>query len=43
MNGGKGSSASAAWRRALEMTAQIDRDEFRTFPHVIDDLAGRFG
>lgn len=43
MNGGKGSSASAAWRRALEMTVQIDRDEFRTFPHVIDDLAGRFG
>jgi fatty-acyl-CoA synthase len=32
-----------AWVRALERTAPIEREPFRTFPLVIDDLAERLG
>jgi fatty-acyl-CoA synthase len=42
MTDSSGSSPLAAWRRALESTARIDLDEFRTFPEVIDELGSRF-
>src|SRR3990172_3654433 len=37
-----GRQASRAWVRALERTAPIGRDPFRTLPVVIDELASRF-
>ena len=37
-----GRQASRAWVRALERTAAIGRDRFRTLPVVIDELATRF-
>ena len=36
-------SASKAWLRALERTAQIEREPQRTLPVVIGELATRFG
>ncbi len=38
-----GSSGLKAWVRALEMTAPIGRDPFRSFPVLIEELAERFG
>src|SRR5262245_17615645 len=35
--------ATAAWLRALELTAPIPGDPRRTFPVVVDELAERFG
>src|SRR5215469_7434300 len=37
------SLSAMAWRRALEMTAPIERDASRTLPIVIDELADRLG
>jgi fatty-acyl-CoA synthase len=36
-------STATAWLRALEMTAPIARNPMRTFPVVVEELAGRFG
>ncbi|HMA75343.1 MAG TPA: long-chain-acyl-CoA synthetase [Xanthobacteraceae bacterium] len=35
--------ASRAWLRALELTAPIAKARWRTFPSVIEELAGKFG
>jgi fatty-acyl-CoA synthase len=39
----RASLSAMAWRRALEMTAPIERDAARTLPVVIDELADRLG
>jgi fatty-acyl-CoA synthase len=39
----KGTSASKAWLRALEMTARLEDAPERTFPVVIGELGVRFG